>query len=246
MFLLRKTLLPLLLTAALATPTLGAGPCDAPAELPAESFWQKASRIAGLTANPSTLKGGADRVGEGDLVLWSQSRGRSVRRRLTAAGGLRTPIFERDGKHVLALRGERLVRVPAAGGEVKEGIALPGVVKLVGSSRDDPGVVLAVVDEKVGKGTRRTAALVCLENGRRLLLDAPDVSVPKFRQLVGWSRAEGALRVEVREVGKWSNVVLWREGRKVAVSRCTKAHCGQPSISLDGTRVVYVRGGPSR
>lgn len=219
--------------------TLAAGPCDGPADLPPETFWEKAARVAGFSSNPSALRGPGDQVGEGDVVLWFRAGKTPVRRPLTQDGGYRSPIFQHGDRYVLALKGKKLVRVPVAGGDVKELFDVPDVVKLVGASRDEEHLVLAVAEDAEG---RRSAAFVCLGTGRVVTFGGDaNTDESHLPHLLGWWRQYEKARVETRDRNGRSNVFLVRDGGEIKVSRCKDVHCGQPSLSSDGERVVYLK-----
>ena len=90
-------------------------------------------------------------------------------RALTSGGGYRSPIIMPDGA-VLALKGEDLMRIPAAGGAPVRMRALPGALKLVGADLG-PTRTGSHFSRAVGTGARSP----CLPSGAARLRHSPTI-----------------------------------------------------------------------
>src|SRR6058998_1244905 len=95
---------------------LAAGQQAKPPTRPREPLLTKLLRIAGLTAAPSQMKGPADDTAVGNI--WMTTVDRRDARALTTDGGYRSPIFLPNGSTVLALRGNAIVQLGTAPGNV--------------------------------------------------------------------------------------------------------------------------------
>jgi hypothetical protein len=216
------------------------------AEKHTESFWDKIIRIVGISATPSAVKGSGDGVEEGDI--WVVSPEQSVSRRLTWGGGYRSPVFEPTNDTVLALNGNTIFRIPLAEGEPEALFSLEGLVKLVGFSTVNPENVLIVKETDVGLIGAGLLSLIT----RKVA-----IHVPKSREerrllvhLKGWRRVYGDTVLYVKRETKdtmsgaiqWDDVYIKQGGESPAnLSRCDGINCGQPSLSSDGRKVVYVK-----
>ena len=218
---------------------------------PQETFLRQLMRFVGIFDNPTLLKGLGDESPAGDVWVYDVSKG--VRDRLTWDGGFRAPVFEPDNKHVLALKGEMLVRVSVAGGEPQELFTVKDVVKLVGFHRDRGDEVLVVTTDK----KELAAGVLSLSSGEvaRLSHDRSSETDDRLmKYLVGWERVydEGTVYVEAASpqpaggIATGTDVFLLRkEDREpIAISNCQNARCGQPSLSRGGLWVVYINAGP--
>jgi len=123
---------------------------------------------------------------------------------------------------------------------------------VIGSDRDDPDKILVLRDEN-GKAV---PALLSLGNGK--LTDIPyDAQSSEDRSLLnhlkGWERdygnvavyPRGQRRESVVDPVEWQDVFFKKnDAEPVNVSRCDGDNCGQPSLSGDGAKVVFVRVAP--
>lgn len=231
-----------IMSSGLASMLLAAASAQTPPPAPPQASLPGASTPAsvfraGLDALGIVFKGighlgGPARRGE----IWVFDIGAGDRRRL-AAGPLSWPVEARDGD-LFALRGRQLVQLRGAS-VVAEGPETDWV-KLVGVLPD--GTLLALVR---GADLPREATIPA---GGSLLL-APDAEDTARRaeiaQLAQARRdyADGT-QLDVRRSargGQGWDVYLTHGGTTVNVSDCGDAVCGQPSLSPDGRRVLYVR-----
>lgn len=235
---------PLAAVAAMGALVILAG-ADARAQ--AGSFLRALLSVTGISATPSAQKGPGDELEAGDV--WIASLAQGTRLRLTREGGYRSPVFAPGDQSILALRQSTLVTIPLGGGE---GTALHGLTrpsKLVGLSTERPQEVLAVFEEADGAAW---LGFVALASGQVTRLPH-DRSSREDRAMLAhvrdWERVYGTTAVYVKTesrqglagVVEWTDVYLKRGAEPVNVSRCDGVSCGQPSLSHDGSQVVFVR-----
>ncbi len=225
-------------------------PTTTPTTPPEESVWQKLLRVAGISATPSTLKAPGDDLASGELWLVDLETG--TPRRLTAVGGYRSPIFEPGAETLLALSGDQLVRIPLLGGEPRR-LQQTRAVKLVGFVAGEARRVLIVLRDDTGQPV---AAFLSLDTGdiEALALDRDSNQGRRMlHHLQGWERIYSTAKLYIRRQTKrglvgavdWTDVFIKRDASDpVNVSRCDGIDCGQPSLSPDGGRVVFVKSAP--
>src|SRR5213593_2385907 len=107
-----------------------------------ESFWDKVLRIAGVSSNPTALRGD-EKTLSGDVWI-ATAVAKTRLQRLTGDGGFSWPVFDARDESVFVLKGGDLYRVALEGGSPARVHALPAVNKLVGISRDDPDQILVL------------------------------------------------------------------------------------------------------
>lgn len=202
-------------------------------------------RISGVSASPSQMKGPGDEIDAGEL--WVTDLDRRTQVRVTAAG-YRWPVFSPSADAVVALRGDNLVRIPVSGGLPVVLYRVPGVNKLVGFDQTDLDKLLLLVDSRAVP-----VALLSLKSGHLESLPYDDVSEAHRRllsHLRGTERVYRASRVLVKSESKqrmegvreWTEVYVSRDnGPLINASACDGVNCGQPSMSPDGHRVVFVK-----
>jgi hypothetical protein len=165
---------------------------------------------------------------------------------LTAVGGYRSPVFVPGGDSVLALRGADLVRITIVEPDPTVLFSLPHIVKLVGFSPNDPDNVLAVFEEdRIGLVNLSTQKVMFIEH------NASGEDRDMVNSLKAWERDYGGVCLFVKpaeELGGYMDVYIRdrgcevkNQGREVNLSRCRVFNCGQPSLSSDSKRVVFVR-----
>ncbi len=215
-----------------------------------ESLARKLLRFAGISASPTTLKGPGDEVTSGQI--WLADVASRKTRKLTASGGFRSPIFPQGSNDILALKGADIVRLPAAGGEPRKLSSIGGVLKLVGSSMDDPNQILLVTEDDCG---RSGVSLLSVSTGKLAAIPF-DPAASEDRELIqhlqAWDRVYGNQSVYVKKQTKqsiagpaeWTDVFL-KVGASdpLNVSQCDEVNCGQPSLSSDGRFVVFIKAG---
>ena len=177
------------------------------------------------------------------------SLAQGTRLRLTPEGGDRSPVFGPGDQSILALRQGVLVTIPRGGGEGTPLHALTRPSKLVGLSVDRPQEVLAVFEDAdgaafLGFGALASGQVTPLQHDR-----ASREHRAMITHVRDWERVYMSTTVCVKTESKqgpagaveWTDVYLARGGDPVNVSRCDGVSCGQPSLSRDGTLVVFVK-----
>lgn len=213
------------------------------------SFTEKVLKFLGISSSPGTLKGPRDEVASGEL--WLGNLQDKTTRALTSSAGYRSPIFVGGSKDVLALRGSEVMRLTSAGGDGKSLYSVDGIIKLLGGSSDDQTKVLillrgqATAHPRVAVMTISTGAIAPVPYDPDSGQDAQMVE-----DLAGWSRTYGDQHVYVQRQHKqtlsgtveWHDVFLQVGSQPpVDVSQCDGDNCGQPSLSLDGHWLVFIR-----
>jgi hypothetical protein len=214
----------------------------APAQ--ADSLVKRLLRIAGLTASPSQMKGDEEVT---DGTLWIADLRRGTTSELTRSGAYRWPVFVPATGEVLALRGGEVVRIASDGAAVPVA-KLSHATKLVGFDTQAPDLVLVVLDEG-----RSPLGLFSVASRKTTLLPYDRKSTADRRLLEhvrGQERVYGDTSVyvkleraeELTGGAQWTDVyVKTPDAPPRNVSNCRGANCSQPSLSPDGTRVVFVK-----
>lgn len=216
-----------------------------------ESFWSKVLRIAGISANPTALRG-PETVAGGDV--WVATLGtRNAPQRLTRDGGYYSPVFDAGGQSLLVLKSGSLYRVPLSNDPPTSLRSLPGVSKLVGLSRDDNDQLLALTRDPQN---RVNAVLLSIRTGTMTPLPHDPASRDDSLLLVhlaGWERVYGDVRLYCEEEEKDApggvsirfTDVYYKRGTDAPVnlSNGNGVSSCQPSLSADGQRVAFIRGG---
>jgi hypothetical protein len=214
-----------------------------------KSFIDRVLDFLSISYTPGALKGPAGDPSNGQI--WIASLTNNSAHSLTSSGNYRSPIFLPGSADILALRGNDLVRIPSTGGEGTKLHSVEGILKLVGAGSSDSNQVLALLRSEAGSHPR--VAFLAVDTGA--VTELPyDPSSSQDLQLVedlqGWSRISGESRIFVKRQTKedlagtleWTDVFLIAHGQQpVDVSRCDGVNCGQPSLSQDGSLLVYVK-----
>jgi hypothetical protein len=215
---------------------------------PSEPLLTKLLRIAGLTAAPSQMRGPGDNTAAGNI--WIASVDRRSERALTTDGGYRSPIFINDTPLVLALRGNRVVRLGVQGGSAIPAPDAPNIVKLVGIDATSPGEVVVLLDAPARSSP---LGVLSLQSGKVSPLRYDDSSEQQRRmvaQIRSQDRTYGDTTVYTKTETKpglsrtieWTDVFLTRgAGSPQNVSACDGANCVQPALSPDGRSVAFVK-----
>jgi hypothetical protein len=216
---------------------------------PPTSFIEKLLKFLGIADSPSTLKGPGDEVASGEL--WVADLDSRTTRALTSTDGYRSPVFVNGSKDILALRGTDVVRIPSPGGEGRKAYSVFAITKLVGSSSEDPGKVLILLQG--GTDGRPRVGLLTISTGATTMVPydaSSDRDLQMVESLQGWSRTYGDQQIYVKRQSKQalSGTLEWTDvfrrvgnGEPVDVSQCDGANCGQPSLSDDKHLIVFVK-----
>jgi hypothetical protein len=215
-----------------------------------ETFWEWALRFSGVSANPNTLKGAGDELVSGRI--WMTDLASGATREMTPEGGYRSPIYYPNGADILALQGADVVRIPSGRDRASKLYNIAGIAKLVGFSLDSPDEVLMLKEDDVGHSSTsrlsvRTGAVTPLPYDPQSSRDRQ-----MLEHLQDWQRTYGATTVYVKSETRETlsgtvdvgNVFVKVGGKDPAnISRCDITNCGQPSLSPDGNRVLFIKGG---
>jgi len=205
-----------------------------------------------ISYTPGALKAPVSDLANGQIWIVDMKSGSA--HPLTLSGSFRSPVFLAGSGNILALRGNDVVRIPSAGGDATKLFSADGIQKLVGTGSHDPGKVLVLLRNEASSHPK--VALLTVET--RAITNLPydensSVDLQFVEELEGWSHTYGESRVSVKRQTKealagtvvWSDVFVSAPGRAALnVSRCDGINCGQPSLSPDGTLLVYVKETP--
>jgi hypothetical protein len=215
---------------------------------PKETFWEWALRFSGISVTPNTLKGAGEELLPGQI--WVADLTSGARRRVTPGDGYRSPVYFANGSDILALQGAYAVRIAAGGEKPAKLYSLAGIAKLVGFSLDSPDEVLILREDDAGHAL---PARLSVSTGTVAPLPY-DPQSNRDRQMLehlqDWQRSYGGTTVYVKRESKEAmsgtvdilNVFVKAPGRDPRnVSLCDTANCGQPSLSPDGNRVLFIK-----
>jgi hypothetical protein len=148
------------------------------------------------------------------------------------------------------LKGADIVRLPVDGGAPLRLFTIKGIIKLVAFNRDVPDQLLILTE---GPSSKPGVGWLSVKTGKVIPIQFDPTSSEDQRMvehLRGWDRVYGDTSVYAHKLTKASfsgsvertDVFLkTRKGDAINVSRCEDANCGQPSLSADGRRVVFIK-----
>lgn len=211
------------------------------------------ARALGISKTPSAMKGPDDDIKAGDIYIVALNGGSPVR--VTRDDGYRSPVFTAGDAALLALKGVDLVSLPLASGVASQRHAVPEAVKLLGVDQNDGDRLLLLV-----KAPASSSELAALSLKTRTLTRLPHArNVKDQRRLLSHLRGDNRnyatislsvkteSRREIAAIHEWTDVYVERSGvAAVNISRCDGNDCGQPTLSHDRSRVVFIRNGHTR
>ena len=213
-----------------------------------DGLLNKLLRITGISATPSQQKAPNEEIEAGGEI-WISNVKAGTLHRLGHENGFRSPVFGPNDEAVLAVKGGALWRVSLQTDDASKMHQVAGLTKLVGIDRKDSDKILVLIKRNL----TTAPALLLLGTGAitEISYDANSASDRKLlNHLKGWERVYGDTmvypRAQTREsvtgTVEWQDVFLKRDdATPINVSRCDGANCGQPSLSGDGTKVVFIR-----
>jgi hypothetical protein len=215
---------------------------------PKETFWEWALRFSGISASPNTLKGAGDEPPSGQV--WMADLASGTRRKITPDSGYRSPVYFPNGSDILALQAGYVVRISSAGDKPAKLYSIAGITKLVGFSLAGPAEALALTEDEAG---HVSPARLSVSTGAITPLPY-DPQSSRDRQMLehleDWQRSYGDTVVYVKRESRQAlsgtvevvNIFLKYPGRDPQnVSGCDLENCGQPSLSPDGKRVLFIK-----
>jgi hypothetical protein len=218
----------------------------APSGALADSLVETLLRIAGLTVAPAQLRGPGDEGEAGSI--WVANLDRQTVGPVTPDGGYRSPIFSPADGSLVALKDAMVVRVPVEGGTPAPVQRVAGVVKLVGFDGRNPDHVVVLLE---GGGSPLGVLSLTTGTVARLPYDPKSSDAQRMlAQIRGQGRVYGPTTLYVKTESKqglsraieWTDVYVRRgDAAPRNVSGCDGVSCGQPALSPDGRRVVFVK-----
>jgi hypothetical protein len=236
-------------SAAAQNPKTPAAPTQTARQKPSPGFIDRVLKYLGISDSPETLKGLGDEVTSGEL--WVADLDSQATRAVASGDSFRSPVFVPGTKDILALSGADVVRLSPGLSEIKKLYSIAEVTKLVGFDADDPDSVLVLRSNDAGGHPR--VGLLSLSTGKVATLAYDPTSSAELQMvenLAGWTRNYGDKQIYVRTQTKqalsgpveWTDVFLKADGKDpMDVSHCNGVNCGQPSLSVDGRLVVFVK-----
>jgi hypothetical protein len=216
---------------------------------PHQSLAAKLLDFIGIPADSGALKGSDDTLETGEVWVVDVAGGKS--RQLTRTAEFRSPIFLPGGSDVLALRGSDVVRLSGPAGAPRKLATVKGAAKLLGCSANDPDKVLLLATTPAG-GDELSVLSIGTGQLSRLPFDPTSRTDGELMAyLNGWDRTypAGNLYAQRHSQETLAGTVEWQDvffqsnnGEAVNVSRCEATNCGQPSLSSDARRVVFIKG----
>ena len=221
-----------------------------------QSFWDRVWKFFGVSATSGDQKGGEDLIRtrvddfgiyEGNLWIYTVSTKVGVE--LTQAS-FRSPVFLPNEPAILALTGERVVKIPLNNGPLTDVASVPGIQKLVKIQDDAPDQALILTD--LDRDNCPAVGVLSLSDGTvtSLVHEGREEDIALISYLRGWQREYvDETRLEIKTKTKdngarkeWTDVWLKLKNKdSVNVSRCDGVNCGQPAVSNDRGLVVFVR-----
>jgi len=221
-----------------------------------QSFWDRVWKVLGVTATSGNQKGpiedliparpGADTfaIFDGDLWIYTVQAKSNVELR---PGNFRSPVFLPNERAVLALSGDRVVKVPLDDGPITDVATVTGIQKLIEVPTDEPGTALILMD--ADRDNCPSVAILSLTDGSVTLVphEGREEDLKLLQYLRSWERTyadKAKLKIETKtkDGRDYTDVILKLKDKDDRnVSRCEGVNCSQPALSSDRAAVVYVK-----
>jgi hypothetical protein len=207
-----------------------------------DSFLAALLRFTGITVTPNQVRG-SDSFMEGDIwLVHVGGTEASEPRKITSDEVYHTPLWIPGSQSILAMKGDKLVRLNAHGHEEKTLHTLTDTTVLLGFDKNNPTLVLVLQESLAG--------VLTLANGQITPLPY-DKEKPEDRygldQLRSGFRDYGTAQVSIENqhrVGpqghfKQSSTVHIKLGKKDIPISCPSA-CSQPALAEDGRQLLFI------
>jgi hypothetical protein len=203
----------------------------------AQAFWSGLGQINMLFKAAGSLASGAT-----NGAVWRLDLASGNRQRIGTGDTLSWPVAATGTSPVFALHGRQLVRLGTDGTETPAGNDTAWR-KLLGVLPD--GSVLGFV-----AGEPRARPALLSPDGSVQVLPPPESDEDRQRESFALQEerdyADGTrLRIRRSERGgQGFDIFLIKDGTQRNLTDCGNARCGQPSLSADGTALLYIRAEP--
>jgi hypothetical protein len=226
------------------------GPTPTPTSTPQkETLWHWLLRVSGISATSAGQKG-EDYRGAGNIYVADRLRlGETDAKALTSDGGYRWPLFMPCEQAVLALQGDKLVKIafPQQGSQTSVQsqtlFEFKGIIKLIGFVPEDTESVAVLLNEQ---NSGSPVGLLSLKTHKLTPLPYdPKADEPLMTQIQNSLRTYGdtLLYVKADPDTKSTDVYIHELGndQDKNLSLCAGLNCGEPALSTEGRYVVFVR-----
>jgi len=207
-----------------------------------DSFLAALLRFTGITATPSTVRGN-DNVIEGDIWLVQIGEAEtSEPRKITHNGTYHTPLWIPGSQSILAMKGDKLVRLNAQGIEEKMLHTLTDNTVLLGFDKNDANRLLVLQESIVGILTLGNGQITTLpyDNKNPEERDAFDQLRSGFRDYeTAQVSIENQSKVDPQGHFKPVNTIHIKLGKKDISITCPSA-CSQPAFAKNGQQLLFI------
>lgn len=212
-----------------------------PTPVKTETFLYKILRISGIIATPQTMRG-EEQSDPGQI--WVVNIKTNAQIQVSSGNEFRSPVFLPDDSGLLALNHDQLFQFSLSDPTPKLLFQIPGIIKIIGFDQTDKNCFLILLQDN-------TLELVSLTTGLRENMTYPpgEQSEKFLAHIKSWTRDYGDNRVSIKTRRKstlrgkrsYDNVYFQEGDYARNISQCKKSSCNQPSLSYDGTRVVFIK-----
>lgn len=213
-----------------------------------QSFWTRVLNFFGVSATPGRQRGPGDQLKDGKVMIYDIET--ATARDLTSQSGFRSPIFSADDASILVIKGEKIVRLPIAGGGAPEELfEVKGILKLVEVNMNNSSEVLVLTD--ADHDDCPSVGVLSLADGT---LAQESYTTEDDKRLVNhlqsWKREydNGETKFDIELTSRrdldWTNVLFKQKSRDwINVTRCDVPgiSCGHPSVSKNRKMIVFIK-----